>query len=195
MSYTAYMKHGDSVIKVFTPAEFNLRKSQGWKLTLKSEYEHANADSLPVLPGSPLDARQLAAPPAKQPVAEAGDVPMARVLDHVASELVTLEMEVAEALGLDRHTFLDADGPDALVGAVEAQRRELAAARAALAPFAEQWTAWQEFARNVGDVDIVAFFADCLEADVLARHLKAAYTAAQDAGTSPVRGAGEEGGS
>lgn len=73
--------------------------------------------------------------PAQQPEPAGGDraAELAGVADRLASESVMLAMEIAEALGLDRETFLDADGPDAIVEAIEAQRKELATARAALA--------------------------------------------------------------
>lgn len=57
---------------------------------------------------------------------------LAGIADHLASESVTLAMEIADALGVDRHTFLDADGPDAIVEAIEALRAENATAREAL---------------------------------------------------------------
>lgn len=71
MGYVAYMRKGDKFIKVVTSQEFGLRKSQGFKLTVKEEYERANADALPVLPGSPLDER-LSAPPHEPATADAG---------------------------------------------------------------------------------------------------------------------------
>lgn len=164
------------------------------------------------------------AAPAAPATADAGGTDraaeLAGVADHLATESVMLAMEIAEALGVDRHTFLDADGPDAIVEHIEGLRADydlgvkqvamlqsqLAATREALeaangekrlhdityehaskrrdeyeralAPFAKQWQEWQSFARMGGEMDIVEFFTDSLEPEVLARWLKNAAQAA-----------------
>lgn len=63
-------------------------------------------------------------------------VRLSHALEHAAHENVTLLMELAEALGLHRHEFLDADGDEAVIAAIEALRNENARLKAALAPFA-----------------------------------------------------------
>ncbi len=74
---------------------------------------------------------ELAPAPASsaEPVAGAGDSELVRLshaLEHEASENVTLKMELAEALGLHRHEFLDADGDESIIEQIEALRRQAA---------------------------------------------------------------------
>lgn len=86
----------------------------GWQAVNWQVWVDANADSLPVLPGSPLDARLQPTPAASTAadVATATEIEQSDIIDHVSSEWLMLQMAVAEALGLHRHALLDVDRDD-----------------------------------------------------------------------------------
>lgn len=84
MGYVAYMKHGYKFIKVVTQAEFELRRSQGWKMALKSEYEKSQlAPAATPQPNPVTDAT----------AGDAGDSGYSELLDELSGKIKRLERE------------------------------------------------------------------------------------------------------
>lgn len=116
------------------------------KEQLMNEDELEAWAELTVLEGA-LRERLAATEQPATPTTDAGElVRVSHALEHEAHENITLKMELAEALGLHRHEFLDADGGEAVIEAIEAMRAQLVKAETALrscinADLTDYWSA------------------------------------------------------
>ncbi len=179
--HTAGWRHPGYFMEVNQPYDFSKLVEAG--LMEKRETQGYVSYRITTLGAETAKALLSAQQPAAPPTGAAGAVDMyPSAFAQAVQGDDRLAVALYEAAVMTREAELMHKRVDELEAELSQTRGQLAACQGALRPFANQWAEWSKVENEwVHDpdnaMDIVEFFADYADNDVVASHLKAAYDA------------------